>query len=233
MTLRPLINLAMGLILALAPRVAVVGSHGVLFTQNERQKPSRVISQAGYNRALDILFPRDTYSRDQTTRTVFALILRFKPSFRPETQIVIKRKLDGVEVVEYTSLDGNIYSKLNDALARAGYEDAAVEMAKLIRVRRRMVEVPERRVKQWHKDFLNSMGDSAKALKRRSRQFDKDGTLTVAVDGTFYDLWYEPGVDEMSFSVYDEEVDDLHPTGDLRLVRWMNAVRLEIGKLAR
>src|SRR5947207_1771856 len=89
-------------------------------SQDGRLKSYKVVSPETYNHVLDMLFPRDDSA-------IFSIVLRFKPSFQPESQIVIKRGLKNAEIIEYTSLSGNIYSKLNDVMARGGKEDA-VEM---------------------------------------------------------------------------------------------------------
>jgi hypothetical protein len=93
------------------------------------QQPNQVVSEETYYRVLDIVFPR---TDADTNKTVFQLVLRFQPSFHATSQIVVRRRVDRVEVVEYTSPDGNIYDKLNDILAHGGKEDS-VTMAKSIR----------------------------------------------------------------------------------------------------
>ncbi|HYW73742.1 MAG TPA: hypothetical protein VE961_22150 [Pyrinomonadaceae bacterium] len=187
-------------------------------------KSDKIISQEAYNRVLDILFPRDEPRGD------YGLVLRFKPSFHPESQVVIKRGVDKVEVIEYTSLNGNIYSKLNELMSHGAKDDPA-ELAKFIKVRRKSIQVPYAQIKQWHASFLESFGQSLIAFRKRSEEFDKAGTISVVIDGTFYDLWYGQGVNDMSFSFYDEEVSDKLPDGQLKVVQWMNAVRRDVEKL--
>jgi hypothetical protein len=192
--------------------------------QDQGLKSNKVISQETYNRVLDIVFTRDEPRGD------YGLVLRFKPSFHPESQVVIKRGVNKVQVIEYTSLSGNIYSKLDEVVTHGGKDDA-VELAKLIKVRRRSVLVPNVQVKQWHSSFLESLGDSLKTFKKRSEEFDRERTITVVIDGTFYDLWYSQGTNDMSFSFYDEEISDQQPNGALKIVQWMNVVRADVEKL--
>jgi hypothetical protein len=197
------------------------------FSQDNPAKSSPVVSQVTYNKVLDVLF---SWADSDPNKTVFTIVLRFKPSFHTESQIVLRRRLDKVEVRDYVSLDGSIYGKLNEVLMRTGNEDA-VEMAKLIQVKRRTMEIPYSQVKQWHMSFLANINDLHKAFKRSSEEYDKAGTVALRLDGTFYDLWYEQGLNKMSFSLYDEEIDALRSTGDFKLVQWMNGVRREVSKL--
>jgi hypothetical protein len=226
MTLR-IINANLGAALILALHITCADARFASSLQVKSTKSSPVVSQATYNRVLDILFPRED---SEPSKAVFAFVLRFKPSFQSESQIVVKRGTDNAEAIEYTSLDGNIYGKLNEVLARTGKEDAA-EMARLIRVRKRAVEVSHSQVEQWHMRFLASVSGSLKAFRQASEEYNKAGSVTVALDGTFYDLWYEQGLNKLSFGLYDEEVNDLRSTGDLKLAQWMNVMRIEIKKL--
>ena len=74
-------------------------------------------------------------------------------------------------------------------------------MAKLIKARRRSVEVTDSQVRQWHTGFFESFDGSFKAFRKESEELDKAGTIEVVLDGTFYDLWYSQAVSEMSFSL--------------------------------
>ena len=225
MPIRFPLNVALMIALTLVLQVTDASSQSRSSLQEGRLKSYKVVSPETYNRVLEILFPRND---PDPGKTIFAFVLRFKPSFQPELQIIIRRRLDKVEVVEYTSLNGNIYSKLDDVMAHGGKEDA-VEMAKLIKVRRRSIAVPYAQVKQWHMSLLDSVGESLKAFKEKSEEYDR-GTVTLALDGTAYDLWYEQGLNKMAFSLYDEEINDLRSTGDFKLVQWMNSVRREVVK---
>src|ERR1700692_4556408 len=74
--------------------------------QESRAKSYKLISHETHDRVLEILFPRDDL------KGIYWFVLRFKPSFEPESQIVIKRGVNKAEVLEYTSLSGNMYSEL-------------------------------------------------------------------------------------------------------------------------
>jgi hypothetical protein len=198
--------------------------------QANTQKSYRVINQEIYNRILDELFPRDDPEPD---KTVFELILRFRPSFRPTSQIVIRRRVDKVQVVEYTSLDGNIYAKLNEILQRGGNEDLLV-MAKSIKVKRTEINVPLAQVQQWYSTFFDSLNTMTRTLREKGKEFDKTGgSETILLDGTSYDLWYRQRVHKLDISLYDIEVDTPGTDGEFRLVQWMNSVRRDVRKLKK
>lgn len=206
----------------LAVQTMTVDSQSVSSLKESGPKSEKVVSQETYDLVLDIVFPRDEPRGD------YGLVLRFKPSFHPESQVMIKRGVDKIEVIEYTSLSGNIYSKLNKLKSHGDASENATEMAKLIEVRRRSIQVPNAQVKQWHAGFLESLGESLKAFKKRSEEFDKAGSITLTIDGTFYDVWYGQGINDMSLSFYDEEVSNHKRNGRLKTVQWMNTVRLDV-----
>lgn len=224
MTLRTVLRvaLAIAVTLPLQCNTAVYANKSPL--QGGPPKSYKVLSKETYTRVLDILFPRDETAKS------YLFVLRFGPSFHAESQIVIRGIGDKMEVLEYTSLSGNIYDKLNAVLANGGSEDA-VAMARLIKVRRRSIEVPYSKVKQWRAAFLDSFCELSKSLGDKAEQMDKQGTVTLALDGTFYDLWESQGMGKMSFSFYDEEVGAQQPNGALKMVQWMNAVRREVERL--
>lgn len=225
MTLRLISKAALGAVLIFMQVGSISAQSGS--SQDSSQKSFRVVSEETYNRVVDILFPRDDPDR---SKTVFELVLRFEPSFHSMSQIVIRKRKDKVEVVEYTSLDGNIYDKLNETLEHGGKEDA-VAMAKSIRVRQREISVPSAQVKRWYATFFYSLAVTSKTLRERGEEFDRTGgSETILLDGTTYSLWYKQRLNRMSFSLYDVEVDTPDADNEFKLVQWMNAVRRDVGK---
>jgi hypothetical protein len=174
-------------------------------------------------RVLDIVFPRNDVKGD------YSFVLRFRPSFTPESQIIVRRGIDKIEVREYSPLSGSIYQTVNRLIAE-GHKENPVELAKHIKIKTRSYEVSLNQMRQWHASLLDSIGPSLKLFYNRSEEVEK-GKMTIAQDGTFYDLWYKQGISEMSFSVYDEEIRDRTITGELKLVRWMNSVRNQVAKM--
>lgn len=214
-------SVLLAMIVLLSFQVRAVRSRAESFLQGPH-KSYRVVSRETHERVLNIVFQRDEASRD------YDFVLRFEPSFAPESQIVVRTAANKVEVVEYASLSGNIYRKLDSVMANGGKEDP-VEMAKLIQVRKRLIEVSHAQVAQWRRSLADSVAASMKALERRSVESAR-GIGTITLDGTFYHLWYDQVGSHLSFGLLDHEVRDREVTGELELVRWMNSVRLNVGK---
>lgn len=186
-----------------------------------------VVDEGTYSSVLDIVFPRDEPS---SGRTVWAIVLRFRPNFRPESQIVIRRSLNKVEVVEYTPTEGSIYTKLNEALERGVRRDA-VELAKSISVSRREVSVPHVQVKRWYATLFDSIASTTKPIREALEKADTTGVESFVLHGSVYELWYAQGLKEMSFSLYDVDVADARSGAEFKLVQWMNIVHRDVQKL--
>jgi hypothetical protein len=195
--------------------------------QERPTQMSPVVTPVIYDKVLDAVFPRED---PDTSRTVFMFVLRFKPSFKPESQIVIRKAVEGVDVIEYAVQNGNVYGRLNDFLAHGGSENV-VKMSKLIIVRKTRVTVPYAQVKHWYNDLLTSIAASTGEFSRRVEDFDKSGDRFALLDGTTYDLFYEQE-SKMYFSLYDVEVDTAGSDGRFKMVQWMNTLRREVGKLS-
>lgn len=224
----PRINRAvLSAILAVIMQVGGVAAQSNAPVQDVQTKAHPVIDEETYSRVLDIVFPRD---EPASGGTVWAVVVRFKPNSRPESQIVIRKGANKVEVVEYTPADGSIYAKLNDALERGGRRDA-VELAKLIRVSRREVSVPHAQVKRWYATLFDSISGTTKTLRAALERADSTGVESFVLHGSFYDLWYAQGLSRMSFSLYDVDAEDARSSAEFKLVQWMDAVRRDVEKL--
>lgn len=183
------------------------------------------VSQETYNRVLEILLPIEYPSPDKTD---FFIALRFQPSFSRTSQITIRNDVEKTEVIEYAA-NVNVYDELNKILAETCLENPE-EMAKLIKVEKKKLDVPPLRVKQWHINFLRSLSSSLDNFRQRSEQRAKDGTVSIILDGTSYKLWYMQGGDKIEIEFYDAEIDDPKVTGNFKLVQWMNTVRQQVRK---
>lgn len=188
---------------------------------------SPVISRQTHERVLDILFPRQYLTAAEAD---FYIVIRFMPSSAAESQISISKFKNKVQVTEHKSLSGNIYSSLNRMLAKTCREDA-VEMAKQFKAETKSVNISPAIATDWHNKLLTSFGGTFNLVKQRSQRLDKTREVSIVLDGTVYQLWYENTTDEMEFKFYDEETEDSQITGVLPTVQWMNTVRREVQKV--
>ncbi len=182
-----------------------------------------MIRPTAYEAVLDRVFEYDKAKRD------YDFVLRFEPSNAPESQICIKRTPTKTQVLEYTSLSGNIYLKLNDLMRSGGNEDVD-EMAKQIQVRRRVLEVPAAQASKWLNSLPDANAATMKALKRR-RDGELKGVGRIAIDGTKYSFSYNQLAVSGGAELWDYEVSDREVTGEFELVRWMNSVRRDVKEL--
>jgi hypothetical protein len=201
---------------------SLVGPRGFLWTQ-EPPKTYKVIHAATYEKVLDLVFQRGEANRDHD------FVLRFEPTNAPESQISIKRTETKTQVVEFTSLSGNIYRKLDNILRNGGKEDA-VEMAKQIQVNKRTLNVPAALANQWWTRLPDAMAATIKLLEQRRAEAAR-GVGTITIDGTYYSFSYDQVGSSVFVRVMDYEVSSREVTGETELVRWMNGLRCDIEKL--
>jgi hypothetical protein len=187
-----------------------------------------VISHDTHRKVLDILFPLDVLKGGGNE---FALVLRYMPSFESESQIVIVGRSGKVLVTEYSSMDGNIYSKLNRILAETSREDP-LGMSKMIRVKKRELIVPLPDFQKWRRGLVESIGAALKPKQKETAT--PPAQVSVVLDGTFYELWdYSDvisGAGELHYSVYGSEVSKPVYRDESPFIGWMKMMRNEIGK---
>lgn len=176
-----------------------------------------------YEEVLNILFPVDTIAP-----LPYGFVLRFKPSFASESQIVVNNNFGNTEVIEYKSLDGNIYEKLNEIYEKTGVNDAE-ELAKRIRISRRVINTPPLTTKRWREGiykYLASAGDFESKLIKENMK-----SVPQAIDGTSYLLWYK-GNSNFTFQ-HDggTEPHSLISRNENPLVNWMKQIKKEVNKL--
>lgn len=211
--------------LSLASSISAIGQVPASREQPQRTYP--VVSRETYLQVLDTVFPRND---PDPSKTIFEFVLRFGPSFHVTSQIVIRNRGDRTELIEYTSLDGNIFDKLNETLARGGKEDVTT-LARSIRVRRREILIPEVQIRGWYGQFFEALEVTGKTLKQNGEESLRTRSVTLVLDGTIYEVWYKQGLTEISLSLYDVEVDTRGSDGELKLVQWMNSIRREVSRL--
>ena|ERR1700730_7619034 len=186
----------------------------------------QVISREDYGRALDIIFSPQN-PPDQ--RTTWEFVLRFEPSFKQESQIVLRRRVDGATGIREWSANGNIWTKLNSLPNRGQYQPA--QLKELFNVNRKLMEVSTPEMQEWQEQFFRSLEATARQLKKKSDKTQETLSVDVVLDGTIYEVWYNQGTTVMHMKFYDVEVDTPGSVGQLDLVRWMNGIRTRIGTM--
>ncbi|MCM3874614.1 MAG: hypothetical protein ND895_28300 [Pyrinomonadaceae bacterium] len=198
------------------------------FGQGQPPQSYKVISFDTHDKVLNLLFPLDALDEAKE----FALILRYKPSFEPESQIVIVARDGKMQVTDYTSLDGNIYSKLNQIKAETNREDP-LEMSKALQVRKRELTVPFVQIQRWRQNLIDGVAASLRPKKFETATPPK--TTSVILDGTVYELWDSSGVfrgsGDFHYSVYGTEVSKRVFRDESPFIGWMKRIRKEISRL--
>jgi hypothetical protein len=145
-----------------------------------------------YETLLDSILPRDLNG------TVFAFALRLMPSFRLESQLVVRVHDDARVSAEITQvMDRSAWEALLDRLDT----DRAFsigELASTIKVQRQVIEVDLATAQRWQDSLLNASRASIDELQGRARadRRSRNGTTVVVLDGTLGELWYSQlGVD--------------------------------------
>src|SRR5216684_2264063 len=101
-------------------------------TSKQSPKATKVISPDDYDHALDVLF---SVENSDEVRTKWEFVLRFKPSFAPESQIILRSFTNGPVVIREWSADGSVWQKLNSIENPRGLNQPSRlrELAKIVR----------------------------------------------------------------------------------------------------
>ena len=199
--------------------------------QGQNQKQNKLVSSENhseiYRKLLDILFLQDVLTREDIR---FAFLLRFKPSFEAESQIIIVEYSDGhKEVISQVSQNGNIWQKLMDMIFEGENIKDLVEVSKKFQVRTRSVKASSSQIIGWRRTFLDVVCVQAMDEKKSTRLVPSNEIIAQA-DGTIYQLWYigERNVRYEFTSPYQRKVTDKerHP-----FEVWMKNVAKAVEKL--
>jgi len=190
--------------------------------QSARIRPVDV-SETTYERILDLTFPRSVLQQGDAQ---YVFVLRYEPTWEAESQITIVVRAERIEVVEYTSSDGNIYLKLETLLKRT-HSLRPVRVARQIRIRRRVVPLPLDVAIQIKERFFD---DLAISLRRERAIFDNPPkTVVVPVDGTNYRLWYK-GIGDFKYQLSGSGPRSPTPADEDPLIAWMKSVLKNLDK---
>lgn len=178
------------------------------------QEPATVVSEETYYKVLDLVFPRNVLDRRKLR---YAFVLRYEPTFQAESQIVIAEQGEEIEVVKYTSLNGNIDLKLDEMLRRTGIEDPE-QMAKQIRIQKQHIKLSRADIRLLHKEFFDHL-----RLSEKTRLGAMPDTVIVTADGTRYRLWYS-GIVDIQSGFLGSGINAPTRSDEPPLMEWMKAV---------
>ncbi len=214
-------KLSLGAVLLLVMNIA----HAYAQERETLQEESiPVVKSKTYEQVLDLLFPRDKL---EEAKIRYAFVLRYEPSFDAESQIMIIYRADNVEAIEYKSADGNINTKLNEIFRRTGTENA-VEMAKQIRITKRVININSAAIRRLRDSFFKRLCQS---LEGEIKFFDRTrDVINITADGTKYRLWYM-GLGTIFYEFFGTGADRPTSTDESPLMEWMKDVRRKITKL--
>jgi hypothetical protein len=189
-----------------------------------QEKTYPVLGSEDYNAILDKLFPRDVL--DKPGRN-FILVLRYKPSFGAESQIVISGRDDDVNVVEFTASE-NVYYKLADVMEKTG-EENSVELARYIPVKKRELKIPLRQLNVWRRNLIDSVSRALRPKVLEST-LPRAKTLTQTDDGTDYELWDSSFAGEVYFNPSGSEEGGRDFSGKRAFIKWLERIKQDISK---
>jgi hypothetical protein len=186
----------------------------------------RYLDRSMYEAVLDKVFAKEHSGR------LFNLFLRFAPSDGTESQIAVRADSDSVVVTEERPENGAAIHAVLDKYVQEHASVSIDEMAKLIRVQRRSVQVSPAEVANWLDGFFSALVAAAPQLAATRQQAQHDGVQKMVMDGTRYSIWFEQGpVDQFELALYFDDINSTgEPGGNLAIANWMNRIRLAVAR---
>lgn len=190
-------------------------------SQEQLPRVLPTMSRETHSKLFDILFPLDVlHSSDNK----FVIVLRYSPSFADNEQIILVGKEGRVHVTESIS-NGNLWYKGNEIFEKTKRDDA-IEIAKLIGVRKHEFDVPFSTVRAWRRGLLDGIG---LALRPKNSETPAVSTTeTIILDGTIYEIWDQSQSGDLHYELYWGEVTDRLYRGEPLFIRWMKIIRRDI-----
>lgn len=172
-----------------------------------------------YATLLDAVFPRDLNG------SVFAFALRLMPSFRLESQLVVKVLPDATVRAEIMEVGGR---SAWDSLPDRWKIDRVLstgQLASAIKVERHAIGVDLATAQRWQDSLLNASRASIDELQRRARasRRSRDEEVWVVADGTLGELWYSQRDVDLHWGPLTVPEVGEKPNSDLHgpVARWM------------
>jgi hypothetical protein len=173
---------------------------------------------------LDLVFsPVTQPPRD----LVFAITLRFRPAFEPESQVIIRQGRGQTADVEYLAARRKVSTTV-DELLRTKPEAQPGELARAVRVQRRIFKLPAARAFALQAGLFASLNETMSALRAAGQTRHRSGVVSVTLDGESYDLWYEQGLTKFSGSFSASEADLVTAPNAVGIGQWARALHDEM-----
>lgn len=192
--------------------------NSAILSASSGQDKLRVVSVETYYKVLDLVFPRDIL---QNQKLNYVFVLRFEPTFHPESQIVISESEGKFEVVKYTALNGGVEMQLNQTVQRTQREDVN-ELARSIRIRKERSTVSLKTLRSLRASFLDNL-----RLSEQQRDNAPKDQITVIADGTGYRLWYRGETEVQSEFTGSNMTTPARPD-ESPLISWMKGVYQQV-----
>jgi hypothetical protein len=204
-------------------RCIVVATFGVgLLGATASAGTYRVVSPETYDGVLNSVFR----TSESDSHYIYRIIIRLRPTFAAESEIVITREANRVRG-EMLVADANVHRRLNE-LKKHGGKESVMGMATLIHVKQIPMTLSASDADRWRDRIIADIPETIETLKHRSDIEANDHTAEIALDGTLYEIAYESGRDSVKLGINDSEIDSSQVTGDFKLVRAVNELRLSI-----
>jgi hypothetical protein len=152
---------------------------------------------------------------DKPPDKLATIALRFRPSFSPESQIILHFDDQGAEA-SFLELKVPLRSIVPEAAPLNRIEG----MSKSIPVRRTSKSFDQTSARALLDNFWNALAKSPQQIKEQLG--------LIQLDGTMYELRFQSGLTRFSFLILDDEVEEGKVTGQIPIVQWMNTLRLEL-----
>lgn len=189
-------------------------SGSAITTKTFGQESAAVASEETYYKVLDLVFPRDVLNKPNLR---YAFVLRYEPTFRAESQITIAAQGEEIEIVKYTSLDGNIDLKLDEIVRRTRREDAE-QMARQITIQKQYIKMSRTDMRILYDQFFDSLRSS-----ERTRLGTIPDRVIITQDGTGYRLWYK-GQGDIQYELHGSSINVPTRPDESPLLEWMKTV---------
>jgi len=192
-----------------------------------RRQKGTILAEASsedYERVLSLVFSPTTQPPKDL---VFTIVLRFRPSFEPESEVIIRQGRGQVANVEYIAAEHNVHTTINELLQVApGVRPEA--LARDVHVQRRTFTLPVARSFALQAGLFASLSETLLALGAAGAKVHGSGETTVTLDGESYEVGYEQGLTRLSGFFSASEADLSATPNATGIGKWARALRDEI-----